>query len=169
MAIVSILLAVVAVFCTLAGFLATLIPVAGVVLSFGAAAIALGGIMLGGKATSRAKQRGEPYDVARIGVWMNVVAFIPALLVAVTCGLCNALVSTGNVQMNRDVRFGVGPGMGFDQAGSGPIPDGPQEPEPAPGQPGQPQPGDPPRPTQPAPNQPPPTLPPPPLPAGPRP
>ncbi|MET0385044.1 MAG: hypothetical protein ABW321_03750 [Polyangiales bacterium] len=153
MALLSILLSVVAVVCTLAGFLTTPIPVLGLVFSFGAAAIALGGIMLGGKAVSAAKRRGEPNDAARIAVVLNVLALVPALLVAFTCGVCNAVFSTGNVQLHKDLRFDIDPRL-LPHAGAGapleqPTPD-------APDQPGQPTP-----PENPG------KLPPPPLPAGP--
>ena len=134
MALVSILLAVVAFGCTVIGFLTTPIPVVGVVFSFGAAAIALGGIMLGGRASSQAKSRALPTDAARIGVVLNVLAFVPALLVAFTCGVCNAIVSTGNVQVHKDLNFGVGPGIlpGFGlDAGAGSLPGLPPEGSPA--------------------------------------
>jgi len=125
MALVSILLAVVAFGCTVIGFLTTPIPVVGVVFSFGAAAIALAGIMLGGRATSAAKSRGLPMDAARIAVGLNVLAFVPALLVAFTCGVCNAIVSTGNVHVQKGVDFGFGPKgwPGFDSdAGAAALP-----------------------------------------------
>jgi hypothetical protein len=109
MALVSILLAVLAFGCTVIGFLTTPIPVVGVVFSFGAAAIALAGIMLGGRATSAAKTRGLPTDAARIAVVLNVLAFVPALSVAFTCGVCNAVMSTGNVHVQKGVDFGFGP------------------------------------------------------------
>jgi hypothetical protein len=108
MSLLSILLSVVAVLCTVLGFLTTPVPVLGAVLSFGAAGIALGGIMLAGKAMSRAKLQERPSDTARIGVVLNVLALVPALLVALTCGVCNALVSTGNIQASPNFRFNVG-------------------------------------------------------------
>jgi hypothetical protein len=177
MALASILLAVLAFGCTLIGFLTTPIPVVGVVFSFGAAAIALGGIMLGGKATSQAKSRALPTDAARIAVVLNVVAFIPALLVAFTCGVCNAIVSTGHVNVQKSVDFGFGPQHlpGFEADAAAPgmpppqrAPDG--QPAPEPGTPDSPtQPGSPPlQPGSPAQPGSTPALPPPPLPAGPR-
>jgi hypothetical protein len=184
MALLSILLAVLAFICTLLGFLTTPIPVVGLVFSFGAAAIALGGIMLGGRATSRAKRAGVPNDAARIAVVMNVLAFIPALLVAFTCGVCNALFSSGNLQVQKHVDIGFGPGVvpGFGNAGGAaglpaptrlaPTRNGHEPPDDAPAEPTQPAPSDAvPSPAQPAPTepaQPAPGLPPPPLPAGPR-
>jgi hypothetical protein len=159
MAIVSILLAVVAFVCTLIGFLTTPIPVLGVVFSFGAAAIALAGMLVGGRAISAAKQRGMPSDSGRIAVVLNVLAFVPALLVAITCGVCNAIVSTGNVGVQRDVNFNVGSGLFGDAGVPGlpPPPHAPQEPPDRPEQP--PAPAQPPGPSR---------LPPPPLPPGPR-
>jgi ABC-type Na+ efflux pump permease subunit len=161
MALLSILLAVVAFGCTIIGFLTTPIPVVGLVFSFGAAAIALAGAMLGGRAISQAKQRALPTDAGRIAVVFNVLAFVPALLVAFTCGVCNAIVSSGNIQVQKRVDFGVGPGTrpDFGDAGAAPLaPSDPagkaQPPTAAPAEPD----------TAPAPGK----MPPPPLPAGPR-
>ena len=164
MAIVSILLSVVAFGCTVIGFFTTPIPVVGLVFSFGAAAIALGGIMLGGKATSVAKARSMPTDAARIGVILNVGAFVPALMVAFTCGVCNAVMSSGNVQVQKNFSFGSGgpslfPGFGVD-AGTFPEP----APEPSPEPKGGKRPG----PGRDAGSTPSNALPPPPLPPGPR-
>jgi hypothetical protein len=167
MALVSILLAVVAFVCTLLGFVTTPIPVIGLLFSFGAAAVALGGAMLGGKAISAAKRANLPTDAARIAVVLNVIAFVPALLVALTCGVCNALFSTGNVQTRRGIDFNFNPrgipGFGAD-AGPNALPPplhardaGAAPPPPEPGSP----PVQPPAPAAPG------TLPPPPLPAGP--
>jgi hypothetical protein len=160
MALVSILLAVLAFVCTLLGFVTTPIPVLGLVFSFGAAAIALGGAMLAGRAISKAKRANLPTDAARIGVVLNVIAFVPALLVALTCGVCNAVVSTGNLRTQRsfDVNISPGrvPGFGPDAGpGAAPLPERAPD-SPAPGSP-------PPEPQPPAPGG----LPPPPLPAGP--
>lgn len=167
MSLVSILLAVVAFICTLIGFLTTPIPVVGLVFSFGAAAVALGGILLGGKAISAAKQAGTPNDVGRIAVVLNVLALIPALLVAVTCGVCNAIVSTGNIQAHRYLDFNIGPG--FPEAGARAMPPPQRLPQQAPGSP-EPEPPSQPTPAppkQPASPPPPTQLPPPPLPPGP--
>jgi hypothetical protein len=163
MALVSIVLSVVALVCTLIGFLTTPVPVLGLVFSFGAAAIALGGIMLGGKAQSRAKRDGVPNDMARIAVVLNVIAFVPALLVAVTCGVCNALFSTGNMQLHKDFGLNIDPTLAPDTAGAGALPPPDPAPPEQPNRPGQPN-----QPAQPeSPKAPPGQLPPPPLPAGP--
>jgi hypothetical protein len=52
---------------------------------------------------------------------LNVLAFIPALLVAVTCGVCNAIVSTGDVKAHRYLDFNLGPGNG-PEAGAAALP-----------------------------------------------
>jgi hypothetical protein len=176
MALVSILLSVVALLCTAIGFFTTPIPVLGTLFSFGAAALALLGVVLGGRGVSAAKRLGRPNDAARIGVVLNALALVPALLVALTCGVCNALFSSGNVQLQRDFQFNLGQGAGPDGGLRGFPPPPRAEPEPAepgapvppPGDPAQPPAGDPAQP--PAPSVPPPpssNLPPPPLPAGP--
>ena len=180
MALISILLSVVALLCTAVGFFTTPIPVLGTLFSFGAAAIAIVGVVLGGRAVTAAKQLGRPNDTARIGVVLNALALVPALLVALTCGVCNALFSSGNVQLQRDFQFNVGRGW---PAGpdAGPIALPPPQRAPGEAEPGEPppggtpatpqQPGNPPdqQPASPsAPPQPPSqNLPPPPLPAGP--
>lgn len=163
MALVSILLAVAAFICTLIGFLTTPIPVLGAAFSFGAAAVALGGIVLGGKSISAAKREGVPNDVGRIAVVLNVLAFIPALLVAVTCGVCNAIVSTGDVQAHRYLDFNIGPGIA-PQAGAQALPPPQRLPQGEEG--GEAAPGEVPKQAPAAPRQPS-SLPPPPLPAGP--
>lgn len=164
MALISILLSVVALLCTAIGFFTTPIPVLGTLFSFGAAAIAILGVVLGGRAVSAAKRQGTTNDTARIGVVLNALALVPALLVALTCGVCNALFSSGNVQVQRDFQFNMG--AGDPDAGPTALPP-PQQAEPA--EPGAP-PGAPAQPVTPppgAPPQQPSSLPPPPLPAGP--
>jgi hypothetical protein len=166
MALVSILFAVAAFVGTVIGFLTTPIPVVGLVFSFGAAGTALVGAMLGGRAVSRARRALTPTDAARIAVVLNLVALGPALLVAVTCGLCNAIVSTGDVDMQRSFGFSFGNGPAAD-AGAGALPPPDRAPESPDQSPGAPPP--PPPPSEPAPaEQPPPNqMPPPPLPPGP--
>jgi hypothetical protein len=166
MALVSILLAVTAFVCTVIGFLTTPIPVLGTLFSFGAAGVALGGALLGGKAVTAAKKGLLPTDAARIAVVLNIVALVPALLVAFTCGVCNAIVSTGNVDLQRNLNFQLGPNR-WGEAGSAALP----PPDRAPPTSGGPAPGQPQSlpvpPSEPAPSQSPSQMPPPPLPAGP--
>ena len=90
----SILLGVFALVCMFAGFVLTPIPFLGTMLSFLAPVLAIAGIVLGGVAMSRARESGESEGLAIAGLVVNIVAFVPAMLVAVTCGLCNT-VCTG--------------------------------------------------------------------------
>jgi hypothetical protein len=154
----SILLGVLALVSTGLGVLTTPLPVIGAVFSFGAPALAIAGVITGGVAMSRAKREGKPTDAATAGVVVSGLAFIPALLTALTCGVCNALCSAGEVQTHRsfDYRIGVQApdgGVGLPPPPPlAPLPDppgGPSQPapsEPAPAQPGAPPPAFPPPP-----------------------
>lgn len=82
------------------GFVLSFIPFVGTILSFGAPVMALAGIVTGAVARSRASQIGEPDGAATAGLIVSVIAFIPALLVAVTCGLCNACMSAAVLDPN---------------------------------------------------------------------
>jgi hypothetical protein len=189
MGLLSILLSGLAIVCAGIGVLTTPFPVLGLIFAFGAPALAVAGVMLGGSAMSKAKRAGQTNETAKIGVILNAIAFVPSLLVALTCGVCNALFSSGNVQVQRDFQFNGGtwePDAGPNalpplprqqgQAPGEPLPGAPAQPgAPAPGAPyepgGQaPQPSAPPQPGADGPQQiapSPSTLPPPPLPAGP--
>lgn len=77
------------------GFLTSVIPFLGTVLSFGAPLLAIAGIVLGGLGLSRAKRDGQPTGAPTAGLIVNIIALIPALLIALTCGLCNACITAG--------------------------------------------------------------------------
>ena len=77
------------------GFLASPIPFLGTVLSFGAPLLAIVGIVLGGLGLSRAKRDAEPTGAPTAGLIVNIIALIPALVIALTCGLCNACITAG--------------------------------------------------------------------------
>ncbi|MDQ3034050.1 MAG: hypothetical protein M3Y87_16665, partial [Myxococcota bacterium] len=138
----SILLGVFALVCMFGGFVLTFVPFLGTMLSFLAPVLSVAGIVLGGIAMSRAKEMGENDGTAIAGLVVNIVAFIPAMLVAVTCGLCNT-VCTGMMLTPHDpnqtswwLRDGGGASP-FDQlfrdAGTGPMPHvGPVGPTPPP-------------------------------------
>lgn len=151
----SVIVGIVSLLFVFGGILGSVIPFVGTFLAFGAPLLAVAGIVLGGLALSRAKRDGEPTGAATAGLILNVVALIPALLVAVTCGLCNACVSAGMMNPNRSQQTwwldgGAAPspfGPGFP---AGPADGSTFQPTPSPGQPG-------------APGQPPPAFPPPPL------
>lgn len=108
MALGSILLALLAIASTVLGVLLVPVPLLGAIFAFGAPAIALGGVALGGRAMSRAKREGRPDDLAKVGAVLSGLAFLPALLTALTCGVCNALCSSGDMTIQRrfDVRVG---------------------------------------------------------------
>ncbi len=78
------------------GFFLTAVPIAGSVLSFGAPLLSLTGIVLGGMAMSHAKQDGGN-GVALAGLVLNIIAFLLSLAVALTCGLCNACLTSANM------------------------------------------------------------------------
>jgi hypothetical protein len=77
------------------GFFTSIIPFLGTLLSFGAPLLAIAGIVLGGLGLSRAKRDGEPTGAPTAGLILNIVALIPALVIALTCGLCNACITAG--------------------------------------------------------------------------
>jgi hypothetical protein len=81
--------------------------VIGAIFAFGAPALALAGVITGGMAMSRAKRAGQSHDLALAGVIASGLCFVPALITALTCGVCNALCSTGHIETRRDFRFGV--------------------------------------------------------------
>ena len=93
MAIASILLGIGAFIAMILGVVLTIMPYAGSVFSFGAVIMALAGIVLGGLAISRAKQDDSPTTAATVGLVISIISFVFSLLVALTCGLCNACMS----------------------------------------------------------------------------
>lgn len=100
----SIILGAFAFICMIAGALLSLVPFLGTMLSFLAPVLALAGIILGGVALSRAKAgAGESEGLAVGGLVTSIIAFIPSVLVALTCGLCN-VCATG---MYLDPNFGL--------------------------------------------------------------
>lgn len=94
MAIASLCLGGVAFFFMILGMIFSMVPVVGAVLSMGAPVLALFGVVTGGLAISRAKTTGETSGMATAGLAVSIVAFLISLLFALTCGLCNACVST---------------------------------------------------------------------------
>jgi len=115
MAIASVLLGVASLLMMFGGVFLFWMPVVGSLLSFGGPVLALIGIVLGGLAMSRAKQDGMPSGAALAGVILNVVGFLFGLLVAMTCGLCNAACTSamfnahamdGGVGWQGNMQFG---------------------------------------------------------------
>jgi hypothetical protein len=139
MGLLSILLSALAIVCAGVGVLTTPFPVLGLIFAFGAPVLAVAGVMLGGSAMSKAKRAGQTNETAKIGVILNAIAFVPSLLVALTCGVCNALFSTGNMQVQRDIRFGTPFGA---DGGVRPLPPPQRSAKPDPDGTDQPAPGD---------------------------
>ncbi|GAB4205451.1 MAG: hypothetical protein OHK0013_21330 [Sandaracinaceae bacterium] len=118
----SIILAVFAFLCMIAGALFVMVPFLGTMLSFLSPVLAITGVVLGGVALSRAKQgMGESEGLATAGLVLNIVAFVPAMFVALTCGLCNTLC-TGAYLQPSDPSAGV-PWDRDGGVGSNPIED----------------------------------------------
>ena len=110
MAIGSIIIGVIAFLFMVAGFFFSPVPYAGAVLSFGSPVLGIVGIVMAGVSMSRAKQTGESNGAATAGLVVNIVAFILGLAVALTCGLCNACMTSN---MNNPRHGGQGLGSSF--------------------------------------------------------
>lgn len=89
----SIVCAIFAFLTMVAGFFLTGVPIVGAVMAFLSPALALAGIVLGGLGMSEAKRIGEGEGTATTGLVLNIIAFILGLVVALTCGLCNACMT----------------------------------------------------------------------------
>lgn len=103
--IVSILLALAAFLFTGGGLLAVIVPVLGAIIAFTAPALALAAIVTGGVAMSRANRDRENNGTGLAGLILGMLAFIPAMFVATTCGLCNALFSAGGFEDRSQFDF----------------------------------------------------------------
>jgi len=99
------------------GVLTTPIPVVGAIFSFGAPTLALAGVITGGLAMSRARRENRSRDLALAGAITSGLCFVPALITALTCGVCNALCSTGRFETRRDFHFNIQQGTGGSAAG----------------------------------------------------
>ena len=167
----ALLLAVACFVATGLGVVLAFVPVAGAVFAFGAPVLALLGVILGGLDLSRARREGKPRDTPLLGTVLSALGFFPALLTALTCGVCNALVSSGPIEVRRGMHFGVRQGAIVDGgvAPGWPLPPPPgsskRAPDPSAPEPNHAAPSPAPSGTdRPAPSN---GLPPPPLPAGP--
>jgi len=100
--IAAIVCACVALLFTGLGFMLTAVPFVGTFLSFGAPVIAIAGIVMGGIGLSQGSKEGQTSFINVVGIALSFLAFIPAVLVAVTCGLCNALCSAATLAPTRD-------------------------------------------------------------------
>lgn len=127
MAIASIVLGMGAFLCMIVGFFTTGVPVVGALFSFGGPVLALAGIVTGGVAMSRSKQEtGDSSGAAIAGLVVSIVGFVLSLIVALTCGLCNACLTSSTMDANQRVQnggssagglFGQAMGQAFEEAG----------------------------------------------------
>ena len=128
MAIASVLLGILSFVAMVVGFFTTGVPIVGSIFSFGGPVLALAGIVTGGMAMSQSKRdTGETSGAAVAGLVVSIIGFVLSLIVALTCGLCNACLTTAAVD-NRSNGGGfqlTGPngsnnggnlGQGFGQA-----------------------------------------------------
>jgi len=97
MGIASVVLGVLAMILAVAGALLTVIPFLGALLSFAAPVAALIGIVLGGVALSRAKEESGETGLPIAGLIVSIIAFFPAIFVALTCGVCNSMCSASSL------------------------------------------------------------------------
>jgi hypothetical protein len=117
----SIILGIFSFLLMICGVIFVFVPFLGTMLSFLSPILAIAGVILGGVAMSRAKQgMGESEGLATAGLVLNIIAFVPAMLVALTCGLCNTMCtgaflnptppgSTQSVPWDRDGGPGSNP------------------------------------------------------------
>ena len=127
MAIASIVLGMGAFLCMIVGFFTTGVPVVGALFSFGGPVLALAGIVTGGVAMSRSKQEtGDTSGAAIAGLVVSIVGFFLSLIVALTCGLCNACLTSASVDANQRGQnggnsagglFGQAMGQAFEEVG----------------------------------------------------
>ncbi|MGB0679881.1 MAG: hypothetical protein ACPGUV_09490 [Polyangiales bacterium] len=95
MALISLALSAAALLCMLLGLVFALVPWLGAVLSFLAPALALGAVVCAGLALAGrpAEQSG---GFAAFALVCSVLALIPSLLFAFTCGMCSACLSAAS-------------------------------------------------------------------------
>lgn len=95
MGIGSLIAGIAALLFVLGGLVLAWLPGVGTVLSFGAPLLALAAIVTGGVAVTRANREGVSNGVGVAGIVVGAVALLPAIVVALTCGMCNACVTAG--------------------------------------------------------------------------
>ena len=91
---VSLLLAIAALLGTIAGVLLTPFPSVAAALSFAAPLLAVASVVAGAVAISRARRMGDRSTLGLVGLVSGVLVFCPSTFVAMTCGMCNAMVGT---------------------------------------------------------------------------
>jgi hypothetical protein len=94
------------------GVLFTPVPGVGAAFAFTAPLLALAGIILGGRAVTQSKaapvgdgttvaHAAQGSGLALAAVIASAIAFVPAVITALTCGACNALCATGNFKTQQ--------------------------------------------------------------------
>ncbi len=103
----SLLLALGALLGAIGGFLLTPLPFVGAALSIAAPLLAVAASVTGAVAMQRAKRVGESGTMGLVGLVAGVLVFCPSTLVALTCGMCNAMFSTQGELRQTDggIRF----------------------------------------------------------------
>ncbi len=101
----SIIAAVSAFGCALLGMLLAGVPIAGSVLSFASPLVALSGLITGGVAWSKGRSAGVAHGPAIVGCVLSAMVFLPSLVIALTCGLCNACYSAALLDPDARGRF----------------------------------------------------------------
>lgn len=109
------------------GIALAIVPVAGTIASFAAPVVALAGIVMGGLAVSRARRDGMTTGVPVAGIVVNALIFVPAVVFALTCGMCNACL-TGSMRGP-----GAAPPVPSAPDGGQAAPRGARPPSPSPG------------------------------------
>ena len=94
MALASLILGLLSFVFMIAGLFTSMVPFVGSALSFGAPIVGLFGLVLGGVALSRANQMGDSTGLATAGMVVSGICFVLSPVFALTCGMCNACVST---------------------------------------------------------------------------
>src|SRR5690606_28708194 len=97
MGVASLVLGLIALAVATAGSFVSFTPgasVVGAILSLGSPIFALIGIVLGGVSLSRAQADGTERGLPIAGLTVSIIAFFPALFVAVFCGLCDVLCAS---------------------------------------------------------------------------
>jgi hypothetical protein len=86
------------------GVLFTPVPGVGAAFAFTAPLLALAGIILGGRAVTQSKAAApssQGSGLALAAVIASALAFVPAVITALTCGACNALCASGKLQTQQ--------------------------------------------------------------------
>lgn len=96
MSVVSFLLGVLSLLLAIASIPLAAIPYAGVICSVLSVFSAVGGIVTGAKANSKARENGEDTTFAVIAIVLNSIMFLGGLCITLTCGACNVLWTKAN-------------------------------------------------------------------------